>query len=64
MRHVEVEGSHAVALFKGKVLVARRFAYYVHRGTFALRYLVYMFDVFFVDEQPHAFLRFVGYYFA
>ena len=62
--HVEVEGAHAVALFEREMLVAGRLAHNVHRGALAHGYFVYVVYVFFVDEQTHAFLRFVCYDFA
>ena len=60
LRHVEVERTYAVGLHKGKVSVAGGFAYHVHRGALALGNLAYVLQVFFLDEQTHAFLALVG----
>ena len=56
----QVKRTYAVGLFKGKAVVACRFAYHVHRSTFAFGNLLHVFDGFLFNQQSHAFLRFVG----
>ena len=57
----QVERAYTVGLLEGKAMVARGFAYHIHRGTFAFGYLFHMFDRFFFNQQSHTLLRFVGY---
>ena len=58
--HVEVKGFHTVALNEREVGIARCFADDIHRCTLAFRNFPYVFDMFLVDEQSHAFLTLVG----
>ena len=60
---VEVERLHAVALGEAEVSVARRLAHHIHRRPLAFGDLAHVFEVLLVDEQAHAFLRFVGNHF-
>ena len=58
--HVKVEGLHAVALTEGEMGVASRLTDHIERSTLALGNLAHMVDVFFINEQAHAFLALIG----
>ena len=60
LRHIQVEGLHAIALLEGEMSVARGFADHIQRGTLALGDTTYVFDMLLVDEQAHALLTLVG----
>ena len=60
LSHIKVEGTHTIRLFESKMGIARTFTHYVHRSTFALSNLTHMVDVFFLNEETHTLLTFVG----
>ena len=61
LRHIQIKRTHAIGLLESKVRVAGRFTDHEHRCTLAFGYLTHVFDMFFLNQQSHAFLRFVGY---
>ena len=58
--YVQIERLHAIALFEGEVGIAGGLSDNIHRGTLALGNLLYVFDVFLVNQQTHALLALVG----
>lgn len=58
--YCQVERTYAISLFECKTVIACCFSNNVHRRTFAVGNLLYMFDCFFINQQSHTFLRFVG----
>ena len=58
--YVEVERLHTVALAEREVCIAGGLTDNIHRGTLALSYLLYIFNMLLVDEQSHALLTLVG----
>ena len=61
--NIEVEGTHSVALFKGKVSIASSFTNNIQRSTLALGNLANVVEMLFLNEQSHTLLTFVGYNF-
>ena len=60
LRHIKVEGTHTIRLLESKVSIASTFTYNIHRSTLTFSNLTHMFDVFFLNEETHTLLAFVG----
>ena len=58
--YVQIERLYAIALLEREVGIAGGLADNIHRGTLALGNLLYVFDVFLVNQQTHALLTLVG----
>ena len=58
--NIQVERLHAIALFEREVGIASGLTDYVQRGAFALSYLLYVLNMFLVNQQAHTLLTFVG----
>ena len=60
LSHVEVEWLHTVSLLEAEVSIASSLTYHVHWSTLTVGNLLYLFNIFFVDEQAHTLLTLVG----
>ena len=58
--YVKVERFNAIALLEREMGVASGLTNHIHRGALALSYLLYVFNMFLVNQQSHALLTLVG----
>ena len=58
--HIKVERLHTISLFEGEMGITGGLTDYIHRGTLTLCDLLYMLNMFLVDEQAHALLTLIG----
>ena len=58
--YCQIKWADTISLFKSETGITGSFTYSIHWGTFAVGYLLYVFNSRFINQQPHTFLRLIG----